>query len=242
MLLETQAIVCASLAHGETGSVVRFLTPENGLVAGYVHGGRGRKLRPVLAAGNLVFLNLRARSEMQLASATVEPMRARAPLATTVAALAALEWLTALTATVLSEAVPHNRLYQALDAIIEAIAAGADALSLGEAVVRFELLVLNELGFGLDLSCCAATGATTNLAFVSPKSSQAVSLDAGLPFADRMLPLPAFLISGARAEAAMVHDGLKLTRHFLDRHVLAGHRDIVGPRERLANRLPPRYA
>lgn len=240
MHLETPAIVCAVLPHGETGAVVRFLTPGDGLVAGYVHGGRSRKLRPVLQPGNSVALAMRARTDTQLATASVELTRARAALATTAAALAALDWLTALTATSLSEGVPHPPLHTALDAIIEAIAAGASALALGEAVVRFELRLLAELGFGLDLGSCAATGAKTDLAYVSPKSSQAVSRSAGLPFAAKLLPLPAFLVSDAPADAAAFHDGLKLTGHFLDRHILAGRRDILGPRERLAARLPPR--
>jgi DNA repair protein RecO (recombination protein O) len=242
MQLDSPGIVCAVLGHGENGAVVRFLTPDHGLVAGYVHGGRSSKQRPVLQPGNLVALTLRSRTESQLATATVELVRARAALATTAAALAALDWLTSLSAATLSEAVSHPALYRTLDAIIEAIAAGAAPLPLGEAVVRFELLLLSELGFGLDLASCAATGATTDLAYVSPKSSHAVSRGAGLPYAAQLLPLPAFLIGGETPDAAAVHDGLLLTGHFLQRAVLAGRRiDIMGPRERLANRLPPRY-
>ncbi|MBC7520440.1 MAG: DNA repair protein RecO [Sandarakinorhabdus sp.] len=241
MHLDSPGIVCAVLGHGENGAVVRFLTPEHGLVAGYVHGGRSRKLRPVLQPGNLVALTLRARTESQLATATAELVRARAALASTAAALAALDWLTALSAATLSEAVPHPALYRTLDAIIDAIAAGAAPLPLAEAVVRFELLLLSELGFGLDLSSCAATGATTDLAYVSPKSSQAVSRGAGLPYAARLWPLPAFLIGGERPDAAAVHDGLALTGHFVERLLAGRHIDIMGPRERLANRLPPRY-
>lgn len=240
MHLDTQAIVCAVLPSGENGAVVRFLTPDAGLVAGFVHGGRSRARRPVLQAGNGVALTLTGRSETQLATASVELTRARAALATTSAALAALDWLTTLTATVLSEHVPHPALYRTLDAIIDAIAAGAGALALGEAVVRYELLLLAELGFGLDLASCAATGASADLVYVSPKSSQAVSHGAGLPYAARMLPLPGFLIGNAPADAEAVHDGLRLTGHFLARDLLAGRRDILGPRERLANRLPPR--
>jgi DNA repair protein RecO (recombination protein O) len=238
--LEATAIVCALLPSGETGAVVRFLTPDAGLVAGYVHGARGRKLRPVLQPGNVVALTLHARTDSQLANAGVELTRARAALATSAAALATLEWLTTLTASALSEHVPHPPLYQALDAICDAIAAGAGPLQLGEAVVRYELLLLAELGFGLDLASCAATGTTADLTFVSPKSSQAVSQAAGLPYAARLLPLPAFLRGTTPADAAAVADGLTLTRFFLERDVLAGRRDIFGPRERLANRIGPR--
>jgi DNA repair protein RecO (recombination protein O) len=239
--LEAPAIVCALLPSGETGAVGRFLTPDNGLVAGFVHGGRSRKLRPVLQPGNAVALTLRSRTDSQLANAGVELTHARAALATTAAALATLEWLTTLTATTLAEAVPHPPLYRTLDAIIDAMAAGAGPLALAQSVVRYELLLLGELGFGLDLASCAATGATTDLAYVSPKSSQAVSRAAGTPYAARLLPLPAFLVTDSPADAAAIADGLTLTRYFLERDILAGRRDIFGPRERLANRVGPRY-
>jgi DNA repair protein RecO (recombination protein O) len=243
MNLASSAIVCSVLPHGEHGAVVRFLTPADGLVAGYVRGGRSRMLRPVLQPGNGVALQLRSRVDSQLAAATVELTAARAALATSAAALAALSWLTGLTAVALSESVPHPALYNTLDAIIGAIAQDAGALSLGEAVVRFEHLLLAELGLGLDLSRCAATGATDDLVYVSPKSRQAVSRGAGEPWAARLLPLPAFLVGDAQADAAAVHDGLRLTRHFLEADIL-GHRgrDLLDARERLAARLPPRYA
>jgi DNA repair protein RecO (recombination protein O) len=235
--LDAPAIICALLPSGETGAVVRFLTPDAGLVAAFVHGGRSRKLRPVLQPGNAVALHLRRRTDSQLANATVELTRARAALATTASGLATLDWLTALTATALPEAIAHPPLYRALDAIIDAIAAGADTLALAESVVRYELLLLGELGFGLDLGSCAATGTITDLAYVSPKSSQAVCRAAGLPYADRLLPLPAFIIGPAPADAAAILDGLALGRYFLARDVLAGRRDIFGPRERLAERV-----
>ena len=241
MQIDTPAIVCAILPHGEHGAVVRFLTPAHGLVSGYVRGGRSRRLRPVLQPGNGVALSLRARVDTQLAAATVELTEARAALATSIAGLAALDWLTTLTATALADDVPHPALYTALEALLGGIVADAGALALGEGVVRFELLLLAELGFGLDLGSCAATGTADDLAYVSPKSSQAVSRGAGLPYAAKLLPLPGFLIGTAPADAAAVHDGLALTGHFLERDVLAGRRlDLMGARERLAKRLPPR--
>ena len=236
--LTTPAIVCALLPHGEHGAIVRFLTPENGLVAGYVNGGRSRKLRPVLQAGNGVELRLNARTESQLASATVELISARAALATTAASLAALEWLTGLTATALAEAVPHPALYRALDAVAAAIAADAPLLALGEAVVRYEWLLLAELGFAPDVSSCAATGVTTDLIFVSPKSSQAVSRAAGQPWAARLLPLPAFLIGNSPADVAAVLDGLRLTGHFIERDALPARASpLLASRQRLVARL-----
>ena len=241
MHLDTEAIVCAVLPHGEHGAVVRFLTPANGMVAGYVRGGRSSRFRAVLQPGNAVAVSLRARVDTQLAAATVELIHARAALATTGVALAALDWLTALTATALAEDDPHPVLYGALDALVAAIAAGAGSLALGEGIVRYEFLLLSELGFGIDTNCCVATGATQDLAYVSPKSSQAVSRGAGLAWADKLLPLPGFLVGTAPADAAAIHDGLKLTGHFLEREVLARRgRDVLAARERLANRLPPR--
>ncbi len=237
MHLESPAIVLALLPHGEHGAVVRFLTPRDGLVAGYVRGGRSRALRPVLQPGNGVALVLRSRVETQLAAATAELTSARAALATTGVGLAALDWLTTLTATALSEGAPHPALHAALDAIIDAIAAGAGPLALGESTVRYEHLLLGELGFGLDLTRCAATGATRDLAYVSPKSSQAVSRGAGLPYAARLLPLPAFLLGGP-VDAAGVRDGLTLMAHFLERDVIGRPgRDIMAARQRLVARL-----
>lgn len=239
MHLDTTAIVLSLLPHGEHGAVVRFLTSANGLVAGYVRGGRSSRFRPVLQPGNVVALSLRARVDTQLAAATVELTRARAALATTAAALLALDWLTALTATGLAEDDPHPALFQALDAVVEAIAAGADPLALGENIVRYEHLLLAELGFGLDLTACAATGATTDLAYVSPRSSQAVSRGAGLPYADKLLPLPAFLIGGP-VDPDGIRAGFALTGHFLEREVLTARgRDILDARQRLVAKIAP---
>ena len=236
MHLDTPAIVCAVLPHGEHGAVVRFLTPDDGLVAGYVRGGRSRALRPVLQPGNGVQVALRARVDSQLAAATVELTAARAALATTATELAVLAWVTALTATALPENERHPHLFTVLAAIVDAVAAGASPQTLGEAVVRHELLLLAELGFGLDLSACALTGAIDDLAFVSPRTGRAVGQQAAEPYRDRLLPLPAFLVGPAVADGAAIHAGLRLSGHFLERHVLMGHGDLVTVRRRLADR------
>ena len=236
MHLEATAIVCSVLPHGEHGAVVRFLTADDGLVAGYVHGGRSRAQRPVLQPGNGVFAVLRSRTDSQLPGATVELTAARAALATTATQLGVLTWSTALTARALPELVPQPRLFTALGAIIDAIAAGASPLSLGEAVVRYELLLLGELGFGLDLSACAATGATTDLGFVSPRSARAVSRSAAAPFAGRLLPLPGFLLGTDPADGAAISAGFQLTQFFLARHVLTGQADLLAERGLLSDR------
>ena len=222
MDLDTPAIVAAVLPHGEHGAVVRFLTESDGLVAGYVPGGRSRALRPVLQPGNGVAVRLRGRAASQLASAAVELVRGRTVLATGRVSAAALDWLCALTATALSEATPSPRLYVALDGLLDAMTFAEDASQWLPGVVRYELLLLAELGFGLDLTACVATGATTDLAFVSPKSSQAVSRGAGAPYAAKLLPLPAFLLGSDPVTAADLADGLRTTGWFLERDVLIG--------------------
>lgn len=238
MDLTASAIVCAVLPHGEHGAVVRFLTADAGLIAGYVPGGRSRRLRPVLQPGNGVEVRVRARVASQLAAATVELTRARTALAADRLPAAALEWLTALTATVLDEGAPAPRLFAALDGLLDAMLLGAAPERWLADLVRYELLLLAELGFGLDLSACAATGAPAadaDLAFVSPKSSQGVGRVAGEPYADRLLPLPGFLLREDRATRSEIAAGLRTTGFFLARDVLIGRAaGLLTARERLA--------
>ena len=238
MRIETEAIVCAVLAHGEHGAVARLMTPADGLQPGYVRGGRSRRLRPVLQPGNIVQAEFRARSEEQLASLIVELVHSRAALHAEPLAAAAIDWITALTATVLPEGQPYPRIHSALDGVLTAIEAAPSASGWAAALVRYELLILAELGFGLDLSACVATGARDDLAWVSPKSGAAVSRSAGADYADRLLPLPAFLLSGGPADWAGIFDGIRLTRHFLVRDLLTERWAAILPaRERLVERL-----
>src|SRR5262249_44752849 len=130
---------------------------------------------------------------------TVELVHSRAGLFAEPLPAAAIEWVTALTAVALPGGVPMPRLFTALDGVLGAIEAAPSARGWAGALVRYELLLLSELGFGLDLASCAATGAVEDLAWVSPKSGQAVSRAAGAPYADRLLPLPRFLLSGGDA-------------------------------------------
>lgn len=238
MHIEAEAIVCAVLAHGEHGAVARLLTPADGLQPGYVRGGRSRRLRPILLPGNLVKAEFRARSEDQLAALIVELVRSRAPLHTEPLAAGAVDWATALAATVLPEAQPYPRIHAALDGLLSAIEAAPAARGWAAGLVRYELLVLAELGFGLDLSACVVTGGRDDLAWVSPKSGAAVGRSAGSEYADRLLPLPRFLISGGAAGWAEIFDGLRLTGHFLARDLLTERRAAILPaRERLVERL-----
>jgi len=238
MRLETQAIICAVRPHGEHGAVVRALTPADGVQAGYVRGGRSRRLRPVLLPGNLVQAEYRARSEEQLAQLSVELAASRAPLLAEPLAAAAIDWIAALTASALPEGQAYPRLYDALDGLLVAIEAAPRARGWAAALARYELLILSELGFGLDLTECAATGTRENLAFVSPKSGRAVSEDAAGDYRDRLFRLPPFLLDGAVSEWPDIFDGLKITGHFLARDILVERQaGILAARERLIDRL-----
>jgi DNA repair protein RecO (recombination protein O) len=238
MHIATEAIVCAVFAHGEHGTVARLLTPQDGLQPGFVRGGRSRRLRPVLLAGNVVAADFRARTDSQLAALTVELIHSRAVLHAEPLPAAAIDWVTALTATTLPEGQPYPRLHAALGGVLGAIEAAPAARGWATALVRYELLLLAELGFGLDLSACIATGARDELAFVSPKSGAAVSRSAGALYADRLLPLPPFVQEGGAAEWDEILDGLRLTGHFLSRDLLTDRRAAILPaRERLVERL-----
>jgi DNA repair protein RecO (recombination protein O) len=238
MRIETHAIVCAVRAHGEHGAIVRALTPADGIQVGYVRGGRSRRLRPILSPGNLVQAEFRARTEEQLAQLSVELVTSRAPLLVEALPAAAVDWSCALTAAALPEGLNYPRLYDALSAVLSAVEAAPSAKGWAAALVRYELLILGELGFGLDLSECAATGATSDLTFVSPKSGRAVSSAAAGEYRDRLLPLPPFLLAGGAAEWSDILDGLRLTGHFLARDLLIERQaDVLAARERLVERL-----
>jgi DNA repair protein RecO (recombination protein O) len=204
--------------HGETSVIADIFTRENGRTMGLVKGGRSRRIRPSLQIGNALKVEWRARLDEQLGVFTVE-------LAEAIAARAlddelALTGVMAVTALlrVLPERDPHPSLFDVALACLRA--AGSEEFT--AAIVRFELRFLDELGFGLDLSKCAATGRTDDLVFVSPKSGQAVSRDAGEPFRDKLLPLPSFLARDAKAGApsqSELADGLAMTGYFLSAHV-----------------------
>src|SRR5690242_10487612 len=238
MRSETQAIVCALRNHGEHGAVVRLMTPGDGLIAAYVRGARSRRMRPVLIAGNVVQAQLSARTEAQLPQASIELVHSRGPLLSEPLPAAAIEWATVLTATALPEGQPYRRLYQALEGLLDAIEAAPSAAGWGAALVRYELLLLAELGFGLDLERCAVTGGNDNLVAVSPKSGRAVSAAEAEPYAGKLLKLPSFVREGGSASWQEILDGLMLTGHFLLRDVLTDRsRPIIEPRDRLVERL-----
>jgi DNA repair protein RecO (recombination protein O) len=238
MRSETQAIVCALRSHGEHGAVVRLITPESGLIAAYVRGARGRRMRPVLMAGNVVQAQLSARTDTQLPHAVVELLASRGPLLSEPLPAAAIEWATVLTATALPEGQPYPRLYEALGGLLDAIAAAPSASGWGAALVRYELLLLAELGFGLDLERCAVSGSNDDLVAVSPKSGRAVSAAEAEPYAGKLLPMPPFVRAGGRATWPEIAQGLDLTGHFLLRDLLTDRSKVIAEaRERLVDRL-----
>ncbi len=245
MILSAQAIVCAVIAHGENGAVVRFLTADTGLQAGYVRGGRSRKLRPTLQPGNLVQIELRSRVDDQLAAATVELLTSRAALTLDGLGAATLDWTTGLTAAVLAEGHIYPGVYEALSGLLSVMDHSDDPRPWTAAVARYELLLLERLGFGLDLSECAATGSRDDLIYVSPKSSKAVSQAAGTPYANKLLPLPAFLRGDpGPTDWPDIAAALLTTGHFIERSLLAHRRgaDLLPTRHRFTQRVAKRVA
>ena len=239
MRITTAAIILSLRTHGEHGGVVRMLTPVHGLQAAYVRGARGRRMRPVLMAGNLVEARLSARTDSQLLHAEVELTHSRGPLLGEPLPVAAIEWASALTATVLPEGQAHPRLYAALDGLLAAVEAAPAASGWGAAMVLYELLLLSELGFGLDLDSCAVTGGSDDLVAVSPRSGRAISAVEAEPYAGKLLPLPPFVrVGGVAASLPDVLDGLRLSGHFLMRDLVTDRAaPVAEARARLVERI-----
>jgi DNA repair protein RecO (recombination protein O) len=238
MRFSTSAIVVALRPHGEHGAIVRLMTPDHGLQACYVRGARGRRLRPVLMPGNQVEASLSARTEAQLAQGSLELVHSRGPLFQEALPAAAIEWVCALTATALPENQPYSHIHEALDGLLGAIEAAPAASAWGAALVRYELLLLAELGFGLDLEKCAVSGANDELVAVSPRSGRAVSAAEAEPYSGKLLPLPRFMLAGGKASWPEILDGLALTGHFLMRDVITDrYAPVAEARVRLVERL-----
>lgn len=213
-----EGIVIGVRRHGEASAILELMTREHGRHLGMVRGGFGTRMKPILQTGNSVSASWRARLDEHLGNYAVEPLRQRA--SNYFGAPHAIYGVTHLAALMrlLPERDPHGGLYAEFEQILDRL---EDAALAAPMVARFELQVLSELGFGLDLERCAATGATGDLIYVSPKSGRAVSREAGEPWADKMLRLPAFLRDHDRAPAGRdLADGFALTGFFLGRHVL----------------------
>lgn len=205
-------------AFGETSVIANIFTRDHGRTLGLVKGGRSRKIRPLLQTGNVLTVDWRARLDDQLGVYTAE--LAQATAATVLDDELKLCGLMALASLlqIMPERDPHPRLYEG--ALIYLANAATDRAA--EHLVRFELRLLEELGFGLDLSECAATGVTENLIYVSPKSGRSVSREAGEPYQDKLLRLPEYLSSRQRAASRdEIQQGLELTSHFLTANIFA---------------------
>lgn len=213
-------IVLGVKRHGEANAILELMTPDHGRHLGLVRGGAGSRLRPVLQPGNSVRATWRARLDEHLGNFTVEGLNLRA--AAYLAVPHALYGIThaAALCRLLPERDPHPAVYASLVALVECL---MDVDAVAALMARFELDLLAELGFGLDLTSCAATGACDDLIYVSPKSGRAVSRSAGEPWRERLLRLPAFLSDEGFADEPSAEDisaGFALTGHFFSRHVL----------------------
>ena len=219
------AIVLSSRPHGETGLVLELLTRDHGRHAGLVRGGTSHRVKPALQAGNSVHVGWRARLEEHLGTFNCELARARAgELMDSRERLAGLNAFTAMASAAMPERQAHASVFLGAGVLLDAMAS-QDALHWMTLYIRWEVGLLEALGFGLDLSECAATGATTDLVYVSPKTGRAVSRDGAGVYAARLFGLPAFLLDSGAGEPTPqeISAGLALTGHFLLERVLLPH-------------------
>ncbi|MAG98118.1 MAG: DNA repair protein RecO [Alphaproteobacteria bacterium] len=236
-------IVLSARKHGETAAIVQLLTRDHGRHAGLVRGGVGRRMRGVLQPGNEVRAEWRARLPEHLGHYTVELTRARAAaLMDDPVRLAGLAAACAVAELTLPEREPHVASHGATRALLDALEEGAEIWPY--VYVRWELGLLAELGFGLDLASCAVTGSSKNLTFVSPRSGRAVSDEGAGQYRDRLLKLPGFLLgNGAGGDEfndpkAEIEAGLELTGHFLEHSALRPHdQTLPAARTRLLERF-----
>jgi DNA repair protein RecO (recombination protein O) len=220
-----EGMVLSVRPYGETGAIVEALTHLHGRHLGLVHGGASRRARAMLQPGNSLHITWRARLNEQLGSFHAEPLRTRAgALLERRGALTGLNAFAAMASAVLPEREPHVGVYGAAEVLLDAIGE-QDFAHWAPLYVRWESGLLDELGFGLDLSRCAASGVIDDLIYVSPRSGRAVSREAGSPYADRLLKLPPFLLRSQNAEPSPgdILEGLKLTAYFLLDRVLQPH-------------------
>lgn len=239
---EDEAVVLSARPHGEGHAIATVFTRTQGVRRGLVYGGAGRRGRAIWQPGNVLAARWRARLSDQLGCLEGEPVLAASaaaledPLALAVVASAC-----AVAEASLPEAEPHPRAYAALVALLGRIDACEGLVA---DYVRWEVVLLSELGYGLDLSACALTGAQDDLAYVSPRTGRAVTAAAGAPWRERLLPLPTFLVDAvAPSLPGDLAAGLSLTGHFLARDVFgAAHRSPPPARDRLVVAVTARAA
>ena len=206
-------IILSSRKHGETSVIIDVLTKEHGRHAGLVRGGVSRKWAPVLQPGNQVALEWRARLDEHLGSYKAELEKSRTSILSDRLGLAALGSITAIVQFAFPERMRLPALYDATLGLLDQLSAGAPWLI---DYALWEMMVLDDLGYGLDLTSCAATGSTDELIYVSPKSGRSVSASGGADYADRLLRLPAFLRGADVQGISDIEVSLALTGHFLN--------------------------
>ncbi|MDR9484869.1 MULTISPECIES: DNA repair protein RecO [Sediminimonas] len=238
-----QGIVLSVRRHGETSAIVEVFTPEHGRHAGVVRGGASRRMTPVLQPGAQLDLTWRARLEDHIGAFRVEPLRSRAAgLMGDRLALAGLNAVTGLLLFVLPEREAHRALYDRSEVLLDLLGHG-DVWPL--AYLQWELALLEEMGFGLDLSSCAVMGPAANdLSYVSPRTGRAVSRAGAGEWADRLLPLPACLLGHGPAPDRDVAEGLRTTGHFLRAHLAPalGNHPLPDARDRFVEAFKKRIA
>ena len=208
-----EGVLLSMRPHGESAAIIEVLTAAHGRHAGVVRGGASRKMAATLQPGTGLQLEWRARLDDHIGTFTVEPLRSRAHLLSDRLALSGLLSVCSLLRTALPEREPHPVLWPATIQLMDRL--GGDGWT--SAYLRWEFLLLEELGFGLDLTSCAVTGATEGLAYVSPKTGRAVTVAGAGDWADRLLPLPAGIAGDGALSPVSVAQGLRLTGFFLDR-------------------------
>lgn len=227
-----QGLLLGQRRHGESAAIIEVFTRDHGRHAGIVRGGASRKIAPILQPGAQLDLTWRARLEDHLGAFTVEPVRSRAFLMGDRAMLAGLNALTALLSFALPEREAHPALYTRTLAVLDMMEEGPFWTL---AYLRWEMALLEDLGFGLDLENCAATGAREGLAYVSPRTGRAVSEAAAGDWADRLLPLSPALVGGGSGSVDDLVSGLRVTGHFLETQLAAslGDKPVPPARNRL---------
>jgi DNA repair protein RecO (recombination protein O) len=231
-----RAFVLAARRHGENGAIVELLTEQHGRHAGLVRGGQSPKLRALLQPGNQVAAVWRGRLSEHLGTIACELVRTHAAgMLDDPDRLAGLTAAASLVAAALPEREPYPDVYVSFGSLLRALDSASDWPA---SYVGWERDLLTALGFGLDLSCCALSGVTTDLAYVSPRTGRAVSREEGLPYRDKLLVLPRFLWCDEPADRRQIELGMMLTEHFLVHHVfMPQNRVLPAARSRLAERM-----
>jgi DNA repair protein RecO (recombination protein O) len=228
----SEGVLLSMRLHGETAAIIDVFTPDQGRHAGVVRGGASRRMAPILQPGTQLDVTWRGRLDEHIGTFLAEPLQSRSSVLSDRLGLAGLNAICALLRFALPEREPHLALYKSSIKLLDALEVDP---GWPLAYLRWELALLDELGFGLDLGSCAVTGARDDLAYVSPKSGRAVARDAAGEWADRLLPLPNCLLGQGPATGAELAQGLQVTGYFL-KHRLA--QELLGrPLPEARNRL-----